>query len=109
MIKIPAPQGAFSSSKVALAGVSYDFTFRYNSYAKIWQLDIHLNKTPVILGESLVPLSPLFYGEEIKGFNHGGLVLVSNVETAEPCGLNNLGIDRDYTLIYITNEEWADV
>ena len=105
MIFISGPDKAHTENKVALGGVTYTFTYRYNTYTKRWALDIRLNGKDVILGESLVEGSPLFYAKSIPDFSHGVLTVVPTRETTNPCGISNLGVGKEYVLTYITNEE----
>lgn len=109
MIKIPTPTLSWASHKVSLDNKTYDFTFRWNSIQGVWQLDIYLNKSPVILGEALMPTNPLFYGKPIKNFEHGLLMVLRNIETKEPLGRDNLGVSKTYTLYYVSNEEMDEI
>jgi len=109
MIKIPTPSESFASQKVSLAGKTYEFVFRYNAYADVWQLDIFLNKQAVITGQSLVVSSPLFYAKPIKNFDHGVLLVLRNSESKERLGRNNLGLNKLYSLYYYSNAEWEEL
>lgn len=105
MLFLAGPESTHAENKVALGGVTYTFTYRYNTYNKRWALDIRLNGKDVILGESLIEGSPLFYGKDILDFSHGVLTVVRTRDTKSPCGLSNLGVGKEYILTYITNEE----
>jgi len=105
MIKIPSPTSSYAEHKVSLAGVTYSFVYKWNATAAVWMLDIYLNNAPVILGQALLHLSVLFYGKPITNFDHGILVVLSNTDTKEKLGRNNLGINKPYTLYYFSNKE----
>jgi hypothetical protein len=109
MIIIPTPTQSFASHKVSLAGLTYDFTFRYNTFQGMWYLDIYLNNAAVILGQALLPTNVLFYGKPIKNFDHGVLMVLRNVDTTEPLGRDNLGVSKLYSLYYLSNEEWNEI
>lgn len=109
MIIIPTPTVTYASSKVSLSGQTYTFTFRFNSVAQRWFLDIDLDSIPVIHGQMLIEGVPLFYGKPIKNFDHGLLLLLRNNDVGGTVGRNNLGIDKEFSLVYITNEEWENV
>ncbi len=109
MIKIPSPTSAYAEHKVPLAGVTYSFVYRWNGTAAVWMLDIYLNNSPVILGQALLPQSALFYGKPITNFDHGALVVLPNVNTTEKLGRDNLGINKLYTLYYISNKELEEL
>ncbi len=106
MIKIPSPTVSYADHKVSLAGKTYKFIYRWNSIASVWMLDIYLNDTPVRTGNTLLPLSALFYAKPITNFDHGVLVVLPNINTKEKLGRNKLGINKTYTLYYFSNEEW---
>lgn len=109
MIKIPHSKTSYGSVKPSLSGLSYTFTYRYNTLSETWSLDIYLNDTPIINGETLTPYSFLFYGQPIPNFTHGKLILLPNIDNARACGINNIGIGKEYTLYYISNEEYENV
>lgn len=106
MILIPTPDLPYSEVVVSLDNKTYTFIYRYVSLTNIVLVDIYLNNTPLVLGEALEPFSPLFYNKPIEGFNHGVLVVLSRRETTSKCTLGTIGIDKDYTLVYLTNKEW---
>ena len=109
MLFISGPESSYTENKVALGGVTYSFTYRYNTQTQRWSLDIRLNGKAVILGESLIEGSPLFYADSIPDFSHGVLTVIPTGDTKNPCGLSNFGVDKEYELIYLTNEEWQNV
>ena len=109
MIIIPTPAASYASHKISLAGKTYNFVFRFNSLMQRWMLDIYLNEVEVILGQGIIEGSPLFYAEPIVNFEHGILIPVRNVNTTNPVGRDNLGIGKEYSLIYLTMEEWENV
>jgi len=107
MILIPTPSSAYAQHKVSLAGQTYIFTFRFNSYSKRWYLDISLNGIVVRNSEIILEGGILFHGSYIDNFDHGKLFVVRAKETTEPCGRYNFGIDKDYVLAYVSKEELA--
>lgn len=109
MITLPTPTNSWTTHKASLAGKTYTFTYRFNSIAERWFLDIYLDDEEVITGQMIIEGSILFYGNPIKNFEHGKIVPVRNRETTNPIGRNNLGIGKEYSLYYLSNEEWADV
>ena len=109
MIILPTPSSTWVTHKASLAGKTYKLTYRFNELIQRWFLDIYLNEVAVILGEMIIEGSPLFYGKPIKNFEHGIITPVRNIEGTAPIGKDNLGIDKEYSLYYLSNEEWANV
>lgn len=109
MIILPTPTSSWVTHKASLAGKTYKLTYRFNEYQQRWMLDIYLNDTPVILGQMIIEGSILFYGKPIKDFDHGVIVPLRNREGTSKIGKDNLGIDKEFSLYYLSNEEWADV
>lgn len=109
MIILPTPTLEWASHKASLAGKTYKFTYRFSEYNQRWMLDIYLNDEVVILGQMIIEGSPLFYAKPIKNFEHGVIVPIRNVDSAKTIGRDNLGIDKEFSLYYLSNEEWANV
>ena len=108
MIVFPTPSSNWAEHKVSLAGKTYTFVFRFNSVQERWMLDIYLDNTPVILGQMIVEGFNLFYGKPITNFEHGILATVSNFEGKDKLSKDNFGIDKQYSLLYLSNEEWEN-
>lgn len=108
MIALPTPSSDWATHKASLAGKTYKLTYRFNSYNQRWMLDIYLDEVSVSLGNMIIEGSPLFYAQPIKNFEHGVLLPLRNINGKTTIGRDNLGIGKEFTLYYLTNEEWAD-
>lgn len=108
MITLPAPSSEWTTHKVSLAGKIYKFTYKFNQFNQRWFLDIYLDDVPVILGQMIVEGSPLFYAKPIKNFDHGVLLPLRNRKATTVIGRDNLGTDKEFSLYYLRNEEWAN-
>ena len=108
MIVFPTPSSSWAEHKVSLAGKTYSFVFKFNSYQQRWMLDIYLDGIPVILGQMIVENFNLFYGKPIKNFDHGILATVRNFEGKSKLSRDNFGIDKEFSLLYLSNEEWEN-
>lgn len=109
MIILPSPTQSFVENRPSLAGKTYVFIYRFNEVSGRWYLDIYLDNVSVILGVALVEGQPLFSGLSIPNFDHGILTLLRITNTKEKIGRYNFGVDKDWVLVYLTNEEWNSV
>lgn len=106
MLILTVPDSSYTNTNVPLAGKTYKFNYRYNFTTERWMLDIYLNETPVILGQSIIENSYMFYGRPIENFDHGVLgCFAIRKGVTEKAGRYNIGIDRDYWFAYIPNSE----
>ncbi len=108
MIILPTPSSTWAEHRVSLAGKTYVFEFKFNSLQERWMVDIYLDGTPVILGQMIVEDFELFYGKPITNFDHGVLTTVRNFEGKSKLGRDNFGIDKEFSLLYLSNEEWEN-
>lgn len=116
---IPTPEGGNTSQEVALGGITYTFKYTFNSTDERWRLDILLSGEPLISGmkvmETTDPLATVKFDVSLTGkydipdFNHGELFCFNIKSTSEPVGIDNLGISKDYTITYLTNEEIQEI
>lgn len=105
VIKVPTAPAAWGSRQVALGGINYKMVWRFNDRDNRWQFDLYQNETLVIGGVKVVENTPLLATYRLEAFNHGILICLRTVNTTEPVGRYNLGIGKDYELIYLTNQE----
>lgn len=105
MLILNTPDSADTIIPTSLGGVLYDFHYKYNDTSSAWYLDLYLNNSLLIGGVKLVEDTSLLYKYNLAEFNHGQLTVVKFKKTDEPCGRHNLGIGKDYSLVYISNEE----
>lgn len=109
MQRIPLPVIAYSDIEVTLSGVRYLFTYRYNSRNLRWRVDIRDSDNEyVVKGLSLIEeTSPTAHLRCIS-LNEGLLVVVRLNADLEPAGRDNLGINKNYEFVYVTNAELAE-
>lgn len=106
MRNIPVPDLSYSEATITLNGLIYSFQYRFNSRSDRWKLDI-LDSEGVYLIKGLTLIegfSPTSY-HNITGFSEGLLIPVEVNVSDAPVGRDNLGIGKDYNLIYATFEE----
>jgi len=104
-LSINIPDTAWSSPIVSLSGRSYTFEITYNSRSTRWYINISLSGTEVINSLKVLENLDITGRYNLVNFDHGSLSCVRFKNTAEPVGRDNFGIDKDYELIYLTNEE----
>lgn len=109
MIVLPIPESTWSDVDVALGGVTYTFTYRYNDFSKRWSVDIYLNKVPVSLGNIIMEYGLFHNGKPIVNFDHGVIGCFPAREgVTDLAGRYNIGLEKDYWLAYLTNQEYLD-
>lgn len=104
-IKIPVPTTSWASSLVTLGGKEYDLTFSFNSYDQRWRFDLYQAGDPVILGVTIIESQSLLSKYILDDFSHGDIYCVRFLDSIEPAGRDNLGFNKPYELVYLTNTE----
>jgi len=104
-LSIPTPDYPSTKQNVTLAGRDYELTIRFNERDSRWRLSISLNGVVVISGIKLVENRRLLSRYILPDFNHGDLFCMRRKSTKDPVGRKNLGIGKEYELIYFSNEE----
>lgn len=108
MLKIPVPDSANATTKVSLAGTTYDFKFEYFEPPGVqgaYYLTILLNGVIIISGLKLLENVALLKKYDIPEFDHGELIVLKLKDTTDPVGRNNIGFGKPYELIYISDNE----
>ncbi len=115
-VQIPVPDVAYSTIEVSLAGKTYSFTFRFNTRMKkyendkgTWILDISTSDGAVIIrGVAIIEQASLLQDLILDDFSDGDLFCFRAGETSLPPTRDNIGVDKDYLLTFVTNEELAE-
>ena len=96
--------------KVSLAGVGYDFTFKYNSRDNRLRLDIHLEGDLIVSGVKIMENQFLLGNYNTPAFKHGDILCARLAgDSSTPATLGNIGFDKAYELIYYSNSELLEV
>lgn len=112
MIILNTPTSPDTVVPTALGGRLYKFHYKFNGSKpenRRWYLDIYLGNRLLIAGLKLLDGYTLLDKYVIPEFNHGELLVLRFRETDLPCGRDNLGIGKDYGLVYISNEEIEEI
>ncbi len=107
MKRIPVPTVSFANTTTTLNGSSYNLTFRWNEVRNRWKLDIYDSSfNPVLLGITLIEGQNLtgYYSYASKVMD-GFLFIAKLTNSDEPVGRNNIGINKTYELVYVSNDE----
>lgn len=99
-IKIDVPDAPESFSEVTLSGKKYVFHFRYSTLEDVYYFDIAYNGSPVISGLRMSPAVLNTAKYDLPAFKDGVLGVFKLKETPELPNRNNVGIGKDYELIY---------
>ena len=105
MLKIPVPSPN-TYQVVSLGGVAYNFHFTFNYFDDKWRISIYRNEEVVELNMKVTEQKSLIRarGTPVQ-FDHGDLQVHRVQDTKQPCGLSNFGNEKEYELLYFTNEE----
>lgn len=109
MLKIQVPDSANSDISVSLGGKTYTFRYNFSTISQTYYLTILYNNTVIISSLKLIDNVLLLRKYALDDFEHGDLFVAKMKETSSPVGRYNLGIDKAYELIYISNEEISEV
>ena len=105
-LRIPISDAAWSENSFSLDGQNYTFEFYFNDKVDSrWRFNIYLNNVPVIEGVKIVENQLFLSQYDLENFNHGDIGCFRVKSDYSPVGRNNLGIDKSYELLYLTNEE----
>lgn len=106
MLRIPIPNSSYAEQTVTLNGQSYGFTFRYNSRAKRWKLDISDSFENVIVnGLTLIENSAITPHITLPTDFGGELVCVKLEAGDDRLGRLNVGVNKTHELVYIGDNE----
>lgn len=107
-VKIPVPDASWGEVTVPLGGETYDITYRYverDPEDPHWRMDIYQGTTTVMVGIKLVADSPLIGIYALDDFRHGEILCQKMLSTNDTPGRGNVGIGKEYELVYYSLEE----
>lgn len=109
-ISLPIPTSPSSYYSISIENQRYVFYFQWSTRGQCWYLDIQSSDgTYLSKANKLVMNKPLITMNRELGPSGQIYVLpTSDFSTATPTR-NNIGIDKEYWLVYYTAEELADV
>ena len=105
-ISLNVPAAPASFYKITLEGNTYFFRFRWSTRSSCWYIDIEDVEGNVFTKNSkLVPGMPIIRQNIDKGPD-GNIYVYKNVSvTTEIPSRYNIGPNKDFSLVYFTNEE----
>ena len=101
MKKIPVPSGGNNEQRIALAGVTFTFYFSYNETTKHYSLSVFKDGRLLVAGLKLMEGSLLWNKYSIDALSIGEIFVTKMKETDEPVGRHNLGLGKEYELIFV--------
>lgn len=106
MRKISTPSISYATRKVSLNGETYNLTFRYNERTQRWKLDVASDDfVPIVNNLTLMEDEILNYHLTLPELGDGLFIVNKSRETSLPCGRDNLGLNKDYELLFSTSAE----
>lgn len=106
-IFIPTPEAVYSEITVPLGGQTYNIIYTYNEIDEAWRLSLYTYEGDVVIeGVKIMENEFLLWRHRLGLFDHGDIACVKlSLNTKRPPTRDNLGIGKEYTLVYYTNEE----
>lgn len=105
MLRLPVPDSSNATVPITLGGKLYDFVFELNTIDRVFRVNIYYQGALIIGSVDLKLGSILLKKHVIPDFDHGDLFLFKVKKTIHPPTKGNIGIDKDYELLYLTNED----
>lgn len=104
-LSLNVPSNPHTTYNVSLEGVKYFFTYRWNVRQEIWYLDVFTsNRIPIVIGAALLEATDLL--RRVTSYSPKGLLtIIKNSETTAKPNRFNIGVGKDYELIYFTESE----
>ena len=109
MLLIPVPEVSNATLNLQLGGLEYTFIYSYNERDARWRFDLYLQDTPVITGVKIVESQFFFSKYILSGFDHGDIACIRTGSSKDAASRDNVGIGKNYELVYFTNEEIANL
>lgn len=103
-VSIEVPTSAWSEIDVPLNGELYTITYRFNDRDQRWRMDIRKEGVDIILGVKIVGQQSLLSMCPLEGLS-GDIQCHRNKKTTEGVGRDNLGVGKEYELLYFAPEE----
>lgn len=99
------PSSPHTSYLTTIENETFRFVFRWNTRASVWHLDVFASDGEALtVGAKLVPNIPLIRTTSIKAPN-GLLIVVNNTTNQSIPNKENIGVGKDFELVYLTEEE----
>ena len=105
LIKIPnSPE---STQILSLSGVEYNLRLTFNTADKHWRLDIRdLDSNEIVSGLKIMPNQNLTWRYKyLENMPAGNIYCIRQKNDFSAVGRDNLGVDKTYTLVYLTEAE----
>lgn len=98
------------SQTITLSGVTYVFIYTYNTRDERLRISIYRDDNLVIAGLKIMENQFLLQNYILDQFSDGDLICVRmKGDSSIPATLGTIGIDREYELVYLTNDEISEL
>lgn len=108
MIQIPVSKNGNSDFDITLDGITYTLRYRYNSRNRRLFFDILQDDLVITLGVRLIEWSFPTTNLALDTLPRGAFFVSPLKDTEEIATLGNFGIDQDYSMIYLSEQEVID-
>jgi hypothetical protein len=104
-ISFNVPNSPHTSYLTTIENETFRFVFRWSTRAEVWHLDIFASDgTSLTRGAKLVPDTPLLTTIDTRA-PEGWLVVINNTSNQDVPSRENIGVGKDFELMYFTLEE----
>lgn len=107
-ISFNVPNTPHTSYFTTIDNETFQFVFRWSTRASVWHLDVFTGDgDSLVKGAKLVPNIPLIRTTNVKA-PKGELTVVNNTSNQDVPSKDNIGVNKDFELMYFTEEEMDD-
>lgn len=94
------------SQRISLENITYLLRITFNTRLRGWYLDLSdVNGEPIYQGIKITPQTNLTYRFIKDDAPSGDFVCIRVTNTEQPLDRDNFGFDKDYSLVYFTQDE----
>lgn len=104
-VVLPTPTTANETHRVSLNNTLYDLTYTFNLRDSRWRISLSLQGETFISGIKVMENQLLLEQFVLEEFITGDIFCVRNKDDGDPVGRDNLGLNKAYELLYLTQEE----
>lgn len=107
MIEVKIPSSPYSKQLVTLGDDAYTIYFKYNIRNASWYLTLKdsEDENTILGGIKLMPNQDLLSRYIVEGKPLGKLLLLRTKNTPEGITQNNLGVNKDYGLFWVSPDD----
>ena len=110
MIQVPVSQNGNSDVDITLEGITYTLQYRFNTRNNRFFLNILRENVELIMGMRLIEFGTPNFSYPFEDVPPGTFLVAQFQKDLEDFAtIGNLGINEDYSLLYINSDELEEI